>query len=202
MQHYLCTAYHSTNANDGGTCNFKQEIKLLQRPKATITWCHERWWNRQTTDRELDIFRIELVYHKITTELRHRWKRIVQRCDITKWSWKNLQFQTTNKALSQTTDDYYMVSGKMLYVAFCQVGFPRMNLKSSSVEHDVAKNKEERRTLWDWTLHDKSQVISMGWWLFLSPLTFKCFSSLLLRLSVHFFPLKLANNFQVNYSYV
>lgn len=112
--------------------------------KATITWCHERWWNRQTTDRELDIFRIELVYHKITTELRHRWKRIVQRCDITKWSWKNLQFQTTNKALSQTTDDYYMVSGKMLYVAFCQVGFPRMNLKSSSVEHDVAKNKEEK----------------------------------------------------------
>ena len=100
--------------------------------------------NRQTTDRELDIFRIELVYHKITTELRHRWKRIVQRCDITKWSWKNLQFQTTNKALPQTTDDYYMVSGKMLYVAFCQVGFPRMNLKSSSVEHDVAKNKEEK----------------------------------------------------------
>lgn len=144
MQHCLCTAYHSTNANDGGTCNFKQEIKLLQRPKATITWCQERWWNRQTTDRELDIFRIELVYHKITTELRHRWKRIVQRCDITKWSWKNLQFQTTNKALSQTTDDYYMVSGKMLYVAFCQVGFPRMNLKSSSVEHDVAKNKEEK----------------------------------------------------------
>lgn len=55
-----------------------------------------------------------------------------------------MQFQTTNKALSQTTDDYYMVSGKMLYVAFCQVGFPRMNLKSSSVEHDVAKNKEEK----------------------------------------------------------
>ena len=39
---------------------------------------------------------------------------------------------------------YYMVSGKMLYVAFCQIGFPRMNLKSSSVEHDVAKNKEEK----------------------------------------------------------
>lgn len=55
-----------------------------------------------------------------------------------------MQFQTTNKALSQTTDDYHMVSGKMLYVAFCQVGFPRMNLKSSSVEHDVAKNKEEK----------------------------------------------------------